>query len=68
MLVAALVVVLGLLWTLTSFAPNFEENREFKKANSNFDNQVVGGPTLGASVSETYGVEPPPAPPYVRSF
>jgi len=68
MLVSALVVVLGLLWALTSLAPNSGEEKEFKMAGSDVSVPTAGNPALSASVGEVYGVEPPPAPPYVHSY
>lgn len=62
MLIAALVVVLGLLWTLTSLAPNSERINEPKLAQPNT--------SLSASIEGVYDGElpPPPPPPFVTSY
>lgn len=64
MLVAALVVVLGLLWALTSFAPKSMQENGWRVGGENQKQEV--SPTdnsLSASVGNVYDGELPPPPP-----
>lgn len=67
MLVAVLIIVLGLLWTLTSLAPKSarEDERRASQQNTQSSAQAPDSP-LGASVGDFYNGEfpsPPPPPP-----